>query len=340
MGQPVTLAVTPPAHVRIDHYSAVHVAAAAARALGAQCGLPGAMPDQAAVLASELASNIDKHAKDGALYIQPLPLSGGVEILAADRGPGMPELERCLADGYTTVGTLGAGLGAVRRIATCFSIRTQVGAGTYASARLVRPEQADAARQSAALLCLPADLEEHCGDAGAVVDTGCIRTAAVIDGLGHGSEAAEAAQSALRSFRTAAAHPLPDVLNAMHRALRHTRGAAVGLLRLEGAQARYCGIGNVRAVALSHEGVHHRLTGQPGVVGWRMPTPKTHSIALPAGATALLHSDGIDARWTQDPSLFVLRLPPELLTASVMHHHRNARDDAAVLAVRPHQRHL
>ncbi|MEU9192470.1 SpoIIE family protein phosphatase [Streptomyces hundungensis] len=335
----MTLAGTPTVHVRIDHYSAVHLAAATARSLGERCGLPGAMPDQAAVLASELASNIDKHARDGALYIQPLAVGGGVEILAADRGPGMPELERCLTDGYTTVGTLGAGLGAVHRIATDFTIRTQAGVGTYASARLVPPGPADAARQRAGLTCLPADLEEHCGDAGAIVDTGPVRTAVVIDGLGHGSEAAEAAQSALRSFRTAAAAPLPDLLTAMHRALRHSRGAAVGLLRVEGERAQYCGIGNVRAVALSHEGVHHRLTGQPGVVGWRMPSPRTHSFPLSAGATALLHSDGIDARWTQAPSLFVLRLPPELLTASVTHHHRNTRDDATVLAIRPPRRH-
>ncbi|MCT9089980.1 SpoIIE family protein phosphatase [Streptomyces sp. ASQP_92] len=296
------------------------------------------MPDQAAVLASELASNIDKHARDGALYIQALPLGDGVEILAADRGPGMPELERCLADGYTTVGTLGAGLGAVSRIASDFTIRTRTGTGTYASARLVRPDQPGTAPQNAALTCLPADLEEHCGDAGAVMDTGTSRTAAVIDGLGHGHEAAEAAHSALRTFRTAAARSLPDILTAMHRTLRHTRGAAVGLLRLQGERAQYCAIGNIRAVALSPEGVHHRLTGQPGVVGWRMPTPTTHAFDLPAGTTALLHSDGIDARWTQDPALFVLRLPPPLLTAAVTHNHRNTRDDATVLAVRPPRR--
>ncbi|MER0449993.1 SpoIIE family protein phosphatase [Streptomyces sp. Edi4] len=335
--------MTPPptaaAHVRIDHHSAVHMAAAAARSLGERCGLPGALPDQAAVLASELASNIDKHARDGALYIQPLALGRGVEILAVDRGPGMPELERCLTDGYTTVGTLGAGLGAVSRIASDFTIRTQVGTGTFACARLTRPDDPAEARQSTALVCLPADGEEHCGDAGAVIDNGSTRTAVAIDGLGHGPEAAEAAQGALRTFRAAAARPLPDILATLHRALRHTRGAAVAALRLEGERALYCGIGNIRAVALSHEGVHHRLTGQPGVVGWRMPTPQTHAIPLPAGTTAVLHTDGIDARWTHAPSLFTLRLPPQLLTAWVTHNYRSSRDDATVLAVRPLPRH-
>lgn len=328
------------AHVRIDHYSAVHLAAEAARSLGKRCGLPGALPDQAAVVASELASNINKHATNGALYLQPLPLGDGLEILAADRGPGMPELERCLRDGYTTVGTLGAGLGAVSRIATNFTVRTEVGTGTLACARITLPDQPDQAYQNAALVCLPADREHHCGDAGTIVPTGDAHTAIVIDGLGHGAGAAEAAQIALRSFHSAAERPLPDILAALHRALRHTRGAAVAMLRLYDAErAEYCGVGNVRAVALSPDGIHHRLTGQPGVVGWRMPTPRTHPIPLPAGSTAVLHTDGIDARWTLDASLFMLRLPPPLLIASMTHHYRCTRDDATALAFRPPKRH-
>ncbi|MET9363383.1 hypothetical protein ABZX93_21050 [Streptomyces sp. NPDC006632] len=70
-----------------------------------------------------------------------------------------------------------------------------------------------------------------------------------------------------------------------------------------------------------------------------MPTPKTHTLPLPAGTTVVLHTDGINSRWAQAPSPFVLRLPPQLLTASVTHHFRSTRDDATVLAVRPHQRH-
>ncbi|MFE4860745.1 SpoIIE family protein phosphatase [Streptomyces sp. NPDC056670] len=339
MDRPVTHPLAPTAHVRIDHHSAVHLAASTARSLSEQYGLTGTLPDQAAVLASELAGNIHKHARGGALYIHPLPLGGGVEILAADRGPGMPELERCLADGYSTTGTLGAGLGAIRRTATHFAIRTEPGVGTLVCARLTRPDQAETACQSAALICLSADREEHCGDAGAVVDTVTDRTAVVIDGLGHGPQAAEAAHAALHAFHAHAGRPLPEIVTGMDRALRHTRGAAVGILRLDAAQALYCGIGNIRAVVLSPGGIHHQLTGRPGIVGWRMPAPQTHTVALPAGATAVLHSDGIDARWAHTPSLSVLRLPPQLLAASVTHHYRSTRDDATLLALRPQQRH-
>ncbi|MFD3699658.1 SpoIIE family protein phosphatase [Streptomyces sp. NPDC058646] len=290
------------------------------------------MPDQAAVVASELASNIDKHASDGALYIQPLPLGGGLEILAADHGPGMPELQLCLSDGYSTTNTLGAGLGAVRRIDTAFTIDTRAGTGTLACARLALPDDPQASRQDVGLVCLPAENELHSGDAAAVLDTGAVRTAAVIDGLGHGPDAAEAAQTALRSFRTTVERPLPDIVTAMHRALRHTRGAAVGLVRLHAERAEYCGIGNVRMVALSPGTVHHRLTGKPGMVGWRLPAPHTRRLLLPTGAAVVMHSDGIDLRWAHTPADFLLRLPMSLLAAAVAHRHRHVRDDATVLA--------
>ncbi|WPB91561.1 SpoIIE family protein phosphatase [Streptomyces malaysiensis] len=326
----------PTAQVRVDHHSAVHLAAETAREVARECELPGALPDQAAVIASELATNLDKYASDGTLYVQPLPLGQGVEILAADRGPGMRDPERCLADGYTTAGTLGVGLGAVKRMATHFTIRSTGGAdaGTWACARLTAPGEQRPEWQGVGTVCLPAEGEESCGDARAIVDTDAARTAAVLDGLGHGRPAAEAAQAALRTFHADPDRPLPEVLNRMNRALRHTRGAAVGLLRLRADHADYCGIGNIRALALTPDGVRHRLTGQPGIVGWGMPTPRVHGFPLPQGATAVLHSDGIDARWALDPPPSVLRLPPPLLSAALAHGHRRVRDDATVLAAR------
>ncbi|MGW0548837.1 SpoIIE family protein phosphatase [Streptomyces altiplanensis] len=324
----------PTAFVRIDHHSAVQLAADVARSCAGR--LPGAMPDQAAVVASELASNLVKHARNGALYVQPLPLGAGVEILAADRGPGMSELQRCLTDGYTTTGTLGAGLGAVSRIATDLIIRTEAGTGTLVSARLAPPGRPRPA-QDVGFLCLAAEGEQECGDTGAIVENDKIRTAIVVDGLGHGPQAAEAAQIALRAFRPVADQPLSRLMSVLHRALRHSRGAAVGVLRLYADHAQYCGIGNVRALASSPRGVDHRLTGQPGIVGWKMPAPQTHSIPLTPYTTAVLHSDGIHAQWAHAPSHFMLRLPPPLLAAALAHGHRSSRDDATVLTVRTHQ---
>ncbi|WP_097886510.1 SpoIIE family protein phosphatase [Streptomyces sp. st140] len=331
--------MTPPpslatVRIRIDHHSAVQSAADAARALSERSGLAGSLPDQAAVLASELAGNLNKHATSGSVYIQPLLGGTGIEIIAVDRGPGIDDLSRALTDGYSTTATLGAGLGAIRRIATDFTIRTEPGTGTLAGARLTDPDDRHHAHQDLGSICLPLEGEQFCGDACASADTAHSRTAVVVDGLGHGRQAWEAAQAALRVFHRAPDRPLDDMLTAIHRGLRHTRGAAVGVIRLHRHQTEYCGIGNVRASAITHQNISQWVTGQPGVVGWNMPTPRTHTMPHEPGSTVVLYSDGINPRWAAAPSRFLLCLPPSLLPAAIAHTQRSTRDDATLLATK------
>ncbi|WP_369199514.1 SpoIIE family protein phosphatase [Streptomyces sp. PU-14G] len=335
----------PTAQVRIDHYSAVHLTADLARQTARRCGLGGSLPDRAAAVASELASNLDKHATDGIVYLQPLPRAEGLEVVAVDRGPGMRHLQRCLTDGYTTTNTLGTGLGAVRRVADTFVIRTQVPDGTAASARLTAPGRparqptAEAGREGRfpegeiGWVCLPAEREEACGDGVAVEATAEGLTAVVVDGLGHGEAAARATRAALRTFRGAPGRPLTALMEETHRALRHTRGAAVGLVRLESGRLHFCGVGNIRVVVLDPGLPPRRIESRPGIVGWNLPTPRTSTAELGAGRLALLHSDGIEARWSHAPSPFVTRLPAPLLPAVLAHRHRRLRDDASALAL-------
>src|SRR5690348_7468410 len=77
-----------------------------------------------AIVATELATNLLRHAGGGELLLQTLGIEGTavVEMLALDRGPGMADVERCMMDGYSTIGTPGTGLGAVRRLADEFDI--------------------------------------------------------------------------------------------------------------------------------------------------------------------------------------------------------------------------
>ncbi|MGA4847219.1 SpoIIE family protein phosphatase [Streptomyces sp. G5(2025)] len=325
-------------HIDIDHPSAVQSAADHARSLAVACEMRGVLPDRAAVLASELASNIVKHARNGAVFVHQAPLGGGLDVMAVDSGPGMSDIGLSLRDGYSTTRTIGAGLGAARRIATDFAIRSQAGLGTLVHARLAGPDTPPSPASPGALaaLCLPADGEDASGDGYAVTEDSGVRTALVIDGLGHGPEAAMAAQRAERTFLVDPAAPLADIMAALHKALRHTRGAAVAALRIAAGRAEFCGVGNVRAVALSPEGVHHQFNGQAGIVGYTLPTPRSRFVDLSEHTTVAVHTDGIDHRWTQAPTAARLTLPPALLAASLTHTHRRRRDDATVLALGPH----
>ncbi|MET9802731.1 SpoIIE family protein phosphatase [Streptomyces sp. NPDC006368] len=326
-------------HIRVDHYSAVQLAASAARRTALAAGLTGPLPDRAAVLASELASNVARYALHGSLYVQPLPLRRGVEVLAVDRGPGMADAEQCLTDGYTTGGSLGSGLGAVRRIADQFAIRTKEGTGTLVCARLGEPGDTSPDRAPAVgAVRVPADGEVSCGDSWGVAVTEGAQTAMVVDGLGHGDPAAEAAELAVRTFHRDPGQPLPELMRAMNRALRHSRGAAVALLRRTRDTMEATSVGNVRSLLVAPGGVRQRFGGQPGVVGWNMPEPRVQRVPAQPGIISLLHSDGIDTRWADAPSAFLTALPAPLLAAALVHEHRRSRDDATVLTLGPPRR--
>ncbi|MEV0126083.1 SpoIIE family protein phosphatase [Streptomyces sp. NPDC050703] len=325
-------------HVPIDHHSAVQTAADRARELAQVCRMPGALPDRAAVLASELASNISKHARNGALFLQQSPMGRhaspdtALDIVAVDNGPGIPDIGLSLTDGFSTTRTMGAGLGAVRRIASDLTLRSAAGRGTFAHARLAAPGGAKPLADIGGL-CLPAEGEQTCGDAYAVVEGEGSMTGLVLDGLGHGPDAAAASRRAVRTFLARAGAPLPEVLDALHSALRHTRGAAAAAVRVGAGRAEYCGVGNIRVAALSPHGITQQLTGQAGIVGYHLPAPRSRYLDVSDCTTLVLHTDGIDHRWTRDPDPAELSLPPTLLAASLAHTHRRRRDDATVLAI-------
>src|SRR5262245_59650401 len=85
--------------------------------------------ERAAIVVTEAASNIIKHAQQGRLIIRTIPVNG-IEILAVDNGPGINNMTRAMEDGFSTANSKGIGLGAIARLATSFSIYSAPGIGT------------------------------------------------------------------------------------------------------------------------------------------------------------------------------------------------------------------
>lgn len=81
---------------------------------------------------SELARNIYLYAGQGRIEIQQLSQNGikGILIIAADQGPGIPDIRKVMQDGFSTSGGLGAGLPGVKRLMDEFRIETIPGEGT------------------------------------------------------------------------------------------------------------------------------------------------------------------------------------------------------------------
>jgi anti-sigma regulatory factor (Ser/Thr protein kinase) len=315
--------------------SAVAEARRKAAALGAAAGFEELRAGQLAIVATELSTNLLKHAGGGKLLIG--AGESHVDLLALDRGAGMADVERCLADGYSSAGTPGNGLGAVRRMAQRFQVASWPERGTAVFARLLRNGAApDASDQVGAVeLAKPGELV--CGDAWALHRDAAQCTLFMVDGLGHGSEAALAANEAVSQFQRSRTETPADIVQAVHMALRHTRGGAVAVARIDWAASTvtYAGLGNIAAALAMPSGSLRRMVSLNGTAGHN--ARKIQAFEYPCGdGLLIMHSDGIGSSWTLQPYPGFVRLQPMLLAGLLMRDHWRGRDDATVVVARTH----
>ena len=321
-----------PVHDSSEVGSARRAAVALAQRLGASETEGG----NVALVVTELATNLVRHGGGGELLVRPLPdTATAMEIVAIDRGPGMADVSAALRDGYSTGGSSGHGLGAVRRIADRCEIFSAPGAGTAVLARLHVRAAAHAAGMIVAGVSVAKQGEPVCGDAWASVVSGDGGSVLVADGLGHGPDAARAANEAVRVFREHAAAPAADIVAAAHAALRPTRGAAVGIAEIRPRQGRatYTGVGNIGAALVSGTGMRN-LVSHPGIVGHECRKIQTVEYPWAEGAVMVLYSDGLQSRWTLDRYPGLRAGDPALVAAVLYRDFARGRDDVTVVACR------
>ncbi len=306
-------------------------------------GLDEARASDAAIVASELASNVLKHAGRGGALSGAIEVGEqrGVAIVAWDRGPGM-DLDACLRDGMSTAGTAGNGLGAVTRLATRWDAYAPAGGGTVVVALLLpiatRREPRPTPAVDIGAICLPVAGEQACGDAWEAHVDGAVTTVAVVDGLGHGPEAAKAAAAALAAVRDRPDDDLGPLLERAHRAAGATRGAAATIARIDrdAGELSVAAVGNVTPWLLTDG--QRQLVTQHGTLGHVMPTIRVERYPFPAGATLILCSDGLRSRWSLADLPGLAARSPALIAAVLWRDLQRGRDDATVVVVRPEAR--
>ena len=324
--------------LRVTHESEVGEARRAATSVAEHAGLPAARVAAVALLATELAANLVRHAQDGELLMQALEVEGApvVELISLDRGPGMPDVARCLVDGYSTGGSLGAGLGGVRRMADTFDVYSRPDWGTVLVARVGDGDRHPAtSRFEWAGISSPAQREQVCGDTWTVVAQDGVLFAMVADGLGHGPLAAEASQAAERLFTDTELGAPTEYLERAHRALGSTRGAAISVARGDAALQRlhFAGVGNVAGAIVGLDG-HRGMAAHNGTIGAALPRLQTFEYGWPEQSLLVLHSDGLKSRWNLRDYPGLLARHPALVAAALYKDFRRANDDATVLVVR------
>jgi anti-sigma regulatory factor (Ser/Thr protein kinase) len=318
----------------VDDASRVAEVRRAAAALSHDEGLDQALAANAALVSTEICTNLLKHARHGEVFLSSLSdrTGPGVEILAIDRGPGIPDVTRCLADGYSSTNTSGTGLGAIARLSQEFDIYSQVDKGTVLVAQM---QSGSRAKTSVGAVVKPISGEEVAGDAWAFDERDGGLSLIVADGLGHGLMAARASAEAISAFRRdSELAPIP-VLNRVHAALRGTRGAAVAVAYVDFAQGvvRYAGIGNISGVVVS-SGKPLSMVSHNGTAGFHIPRLQEFSYSLPEEGLIIMHSDGLTTNWNLDHYPGLRRRHPSIIAGVLYRDASRSRDDVCVVAAR------
>ena len=296
------------------------------------------------IVATELATNLIKHAGSGEIAISGFEDGDGIgiELLALDRGPGIADLQRSLADGHSTAGSAGSGLGAIQRNSDVFAVSTHVGRGTAVLARL-RTTPARALRNGCLVsaLCAPYPGESACGDVWAVKTSDHKLLALLADGSGHGPLAQLAAARAKQAFLDWSNGTVEQIAGAIHRALGATRGAAIAVAEIEQGsdaahgQVNFVGIGNISA-GLIERGSMRRMISHSGTAGHLAPRMRMFHYPFGDVATVILHSDALTARWKLEDYPGLANAHPSLVAGILYRDFRRGRDDASVLVMRSH----
>jgi anti-sigma regulatory factor (Ser/Thr protein kinase) len=322
----------------VAHASDISVARRWATQLAESLGFDETTSGQLAIVITEAATNILKHAGQGLLVVTPIRQGGqnGLEVLALDRGPGIVNLAQSIRDGISTTGTSGNGLGAMRRLAHYFDAYSGIGLGAaFYMCFWASREQITSTSIQLGTLCIPVAGEEACGDAWAVACENDVIKILVADGLGHGPDAAVASQAAVTAMQASPHLRGASLMDAMHQALRHTRGAAVALTEIEidRGQVHFIGIGNISACVLD-EVNRKQLVSHNGIVGNNMRKLQQFSLPWSKGTLCILCSDGIGTHWDLQSYPGLYSCHPALIAGVIFRDFRRERDDATVVVVR------
>jgi anti-sigma regulatory factor (Ser/Thr protein kinase) len=324
--------------LQIDDRTQVGEARRAAVEMAEALGLGVTQAGKVALAVTEAATNIVKHAGTGKIVLGPLVRAAavGLEILALDRGPGISNIAASMRDGYSTAGSMGAGMGALSRVSPSFELYSQPGRGTALRLELWAgaPPPPEAELEVGAV-CLPKTGEEVPGDGWSLERSGDYRTILVVDGLGHGPNAARAARAATEAF---AAHPAATpgaLMEICHGALAATRGAAGAAARIALAKKHgsFAGVGNI-ACRVEIPGARRQLVSHSGTLGHVMRRVQEFEFDFPAGALLILHSDGLTTRWTSEDYPGLLAKHPGLVAGVLYRDHNRGTDDVTVVVLK------
>jgi anti-sigma regulatory factor (Ser/Thr protein kinase) len=311
------------------------------RTLAAHIGLPERDTVLVLTAISELARNIVEHAGAGEIVISVIQdgARSGLEVEARDRGPGIADVELALREGYSSKDGLGMGLPGARRLMDAFEIESAPGKGTkvtvrkWTSSPVRKPPTATLLEWGIASRPFPGESES--GDLAIAAPTAEHVLVAVVDGLGHGHEAAAAARLAVGIVEQAKGDVVSVALEC-HEQMRRSRGAAMSLASFEpDGKMTWLAIGNVRGrLVRANARSTPPLQTLPllsGTVGDRVPPLKAFRFEVVPGDLLIVTTDGVRG----DPDVAGVRAgSAQQIADGVLRRNAKTTDDALVFVGR------
>lgn len=315
--------------IPIQDPSQVALARRTAHELAIAAGLDEQRRSAVSVVTVELANNILQHAGSGQLLFQYMPTTGALDIMAVDHGPGMPNVERCVEDGYSTGSTPGLGLGAVHRFAVRLSAFSAPSRTTVVTARMAERHH----EPDFAVICTAMHGETLSGDSWSVSEDG--QSFCLIDGLGHGMLAADAARVGVETFNKHPGATPGAVLEKMHAAMKPTRGAAGAIVQVhpEAGTLEFAGIGNISCILMS-DGKTQNFVSHNGTLGHQLRRVQQFTYPYKRRDLLVMHSDGLTTQPKLGTPPLLLTQSPNVIAPFLFSEQLRGRDDATILVNR------
>jgi len=340
----LTMLLPPGCTVSVSHLSHASEARRLAKALAIDLGFDMRESEELAIVVSELASNLVKHATSGRLTLTPLEEDGrlGIKIESQDDGPGIADVNRAITDGFSTTGSLGYGLGTVNRLMDDFEIQPRPDGKTGTQITCLRWRREHIRKTESCPLSFGVATRayrniELNGDAFVVRRWNEFALIALIDGLGHGQYANIAAQTAREYIENHYDQRLEALFRGAGRACRATRGVVMALARFdwkaEPITLTFASVGNIGArvfgIPTPMNFIVHR-----GVVGLNAPNPVVAEYSWSSDYILVLHTDGLQTMWRWNDFPELAEAPAAYAARFLLQALAKDNDDATVIVVR------
>ena len=307
----------------------------AARHLAQTLGMDEVTSGEAAIIVTEAARNAVVHGGGGELLLSGTsqPQGKWLDIAAVDKGRGIADLSSAMRDGFSTSGTPGTGLGAIRRLAHICDIYSN-SKGTAVFARLGAHGEQQSLLDVAGF-AVPIEGERVCGDAMDWIESHDRFAVILADGLGHGPQAAEAADEAIKTFRAHSSLSPGAILARVNDALRKTRGAAAAIAEVRplSGTITYSGVGNITGNLMTAGNLGRNMVSHNGTLGHIVPRIQEFTSEWPRDGRLIMFSDGLLTRWDLSQYPGLTTRPAAVIAAVLLRDLRRGRDDSSVFVL-------